>query len=64
MSFLHIQYFLFAVWLLSLGITLVWIQRGKLDPLTKAVWALIALLIPILGSLAFIVVHRLGSRQP
>ena len=64
MSFLHLQYLGIVIWILSLGITLFRIQRSKVDQLTKAVWALIVLLIPFLGALAFIIVHRLGPESP
>ncbi len=55
---------LLSVWILSVGITLVWIQRSNLENLTKAVWTLIVLIVPIFGSLAFIIVHRLGAGAP
>jgi len=64
MSFQIIQTLGFAIWILSVVITLFWIQRSNLEDLAKAVWALIVLLIPILGAIAFIIVHRLAPSPP
>lgn len=59
-----IQNLIIVIWILSLSLSLIWIKNSNLENITKAVWVLIVLLIPILGSLAFIIVHRLGSRTP
>jgi hypothetical protein len=64
MNFLIFQYLGFAIWIISLVITLFWIQRSNLENLTKAVWTLIVLIVPIFGSFAFIIVHRLGAGPP
>ena len=55
------QILLFAIWIISVGITLIWIQRSNLDNLSKAVWALLVVIAPFLGSTAYIIVQRLGS---
>jgi hypothetical protein len=62
MNFLIIQNLAILIWIFSLGITLIWIKKSKLENLTKAVWVLIVLIVPILGSIAFIVIHRLGFK--
>jgi hypothetical protein len=64
MNFLIFQNLAFAIWIISLGITIIWIKRSSLDSHTKALWTLIVLIFPYLGSLAFIVVHRLESKTP
>lgn len=64
MNFQIIQTLGFAIWILSVVITLFWIQRSNLEDQTKAIWALTVLLIPILGAIAFIIVHRLAPSPP
>ena len=64
MNFINLQNLGIAIWIISLFITLFWIQRSNLENLTKAVWTLIVLIVPIFGSLAFILVHRLGAGPP
>ena len=64
MNYLIFQKLIFVIWFISLGISLIWIKQSSLDNLSKAVWTLIVLIFPYLGSLAFIIVHRLGSDSP
>ena len=64
MNYQYIQYLSGAIWLISLSISLIWIKRSNLDNPSKALWTFTVLLFPYLGSLAFIIVHRLSSRIP
>ena len=64
MNYMIIQNLVIVIWILSLSLSIVWIKNSSLENLTKAVWVLIVLIVPILGSIAFIIVHRLGSGPP
>lgn len=53
--------FVFFALFASDAIALYWLSRGNIPPTARAIWALIILLFPVFGVIAFIITTRSGN---
>jgi hypothetical protein len=55
-----INVLLIGGWLGSVLVCLVWLARSSVRGTERALWALMIVLVPILGAAAFVIVARFG----
>lgn len=57
----YVGLFVIFALLASDAIALYWLSRGNIPPTARAIWALVILLFPALGVIAFVITTRSGN---